>query len=362
MRRLINNYPDTAESVQKPRNSGFEDKLIRDCPVSGVGRTAVSLGNFDGLHLGHMTLVTALTRRASELGLPAVIYTFHEHPQNVLDGENGVKLLIDRQKKLELLSATGVDGVYFEHFDREFAAMAPEDFIKRILVDGFGARLVAVGSNYRFGRRGSGDVGTLRKYGDKYGFLVEEVKPLMVCDHGGITAGRRIISSSYIRELLAACRVDTAGRALGRLFSMRGTAAPDNKPLLCADAAPGITALPMDTDTRTVRLITMDTDTRTTRLVTMDTDTRITRLVTMDAGTRKARPIIVNTDERMASPGPGVYVTSTRVGGGMYRGYTRIVDDADDARAINYVFDFKDNLHEAEIEIFFYHTTSSKVH
>ena len=171
--RLVNTFSGMINTGNIARAHEVDRKPTPGYPYPGVGRTAVSLGNFDGLHLGHMTLVTALTRRASELGLPAVIYTFHEHPQNVLDGENGVKLLIDRQKKLELLSATGVDGVYFEHFDREFAAMAPEDFIKRILVDGFGARLVAVGSNYRFGRRGSGDVGTLRKYGDKYGFLVE---------------------------------------------------------------------------------------------------------------------------------------------------------------------------------------------
>jgi len=181
----------------------------------------MALGNFDGLHLGHMRLIAALTRRASAIGAPSLIYTFRDHPKNVLGGDIQIKLLTGGSAKSELLSETGVDGVYFENFDKAFADMPPGEFVRRILVEKFGVCLVAVGSGFRFGRGGSGGIAELREYGLKYGFGVEEAAAACAEGIRGPSGEPAVISSSLIRDLLASGRVEKAAALMGRLFALK---------------------------------------------------------------------------------------------------------------------------------------------
>ncbi|MCL2058941.1 MAG: hypothetical protein FWH01_07765, partial [Oscillospiraceae bacterium] len=128
---------------------------VRD-PFYGFRNTVITVGNFDGMHLGHMRLIGVLTRRAAELGARALVYTFDDHPKNVLDGGGSVKMLTDMRAKRSLLSRTAVDGLFFERFDRAFASLGPEEFIAKVFVGAFSVRLVVVGSDFRFGRTGGG--------------------------------------------------------------------------------------------------------------------------------------------------------------------------------------------------------------
>lgn len=190
-----------------------------DISIDAYRGAAIGLGNFDGLHLGHMRLIGALTRRASELGVPAIVYTFSEHPRNVLQDQRGFALLTDAQKKRSLLAGASVDGVYFEKFDAQFAAQSPEEFVRGTLVTRFGARLAVAGQNFRFGRGGEGDAGDLEGFGKKYGFEVEIVEPY----YAG-APDKNPVSSSDVRSHIQAGRMENAAALLGRLYSLRGRA------------------------------------------------------------------------------------------------------------------------------------------
>ena len=187
---------------------------------------AVTLGCFDGLHLGHMYLINMLARSAARHGLPALVYTFSEHPQNVFSRSKRVKLLTPADKKIELLSGTAADGVYFEDFTREFAELAPEEFVRTVLAERFGARLVVVGSNFRFGRRAGGCAADLEKLGARYGFGTQLVPPVPTGTAGSNNAagGFEKVSSSLIREHIESGNVELAAPLLGRLYSLSGSA------------------------------------------------------------------------------------------------------------------------------------------
>ncbi|MFF1572061.1 bifunctional riboflavin kinase/FAD synthetase [Leifsonia sp. NPDC058292] len=192
-------------------------KLFRslDDVPDGFGPSAVTIGKFDGVHTGHRAVIGRLCEVASELGLVSTVITFDRNPLEVLAPDKCPLALVSVEQKLDLLAGTGVDATLLVTFDRALAGLEPEEFVHRILVDRLHARAVLVGSDFRFGHRGAGDVAMLRELGEKYGFtvyLIDDVRP----EHG------RRVSSTWIRELLADGDVAHAGELLGHIPTLRG--------------------------------------------------------------------------------------------------------------------------------------------
>lgn len=180
-----------------------------------LGRSVVTIGIFDGVHRGHQRIVQRALARAAELRLPAVGVTFDPLPEFVLRPDAKPLLLTTLDRRVELLSELGLDGVYVIDFTEEFSHQLPAEFVQSVLVERLRAVDVVVGANFRFGRRAAGDVGTLRDVGLAAGFMVDPV------DLAGPTAVQPF-SSSWIRERVAAGDVEGAAEALGRPHRVEG--------------------------------------------------------------------------------------------------------------------------------------------
>lgn len=179
-----------------------------------VTRSVVTIGNFDGVHLAHQTLLRRVVQVARAQHLLAAAITFEPHPIKVLSPDHAPKLLTPLRRKVELIAATGIDLLVVLPFGRDLARQSPLEFVRRVLVDPLRASSVHVGPNFRFGYRQSGDTEILEELGKQEGFRVEVVPMLVV-------RGDRV-SSTRIRELLSEGRVQKANRLLGRPFSSRG--------------------------------------------------------------------------------------------------------------------------------------------
>jgi riboflavin kinase / FMN adenylyltransferase len=175
---------------------------------------AVTIGNFDGVHLGHQAMLARLTSRAASVGGLPTVLTFEPHPREVFSPEAAPTRLTSLREKLEILRGLGVAHVHICRFTREFAALSPEDFVRRILVDGLKARYVLVGDDFRFGARRAGDFDMLMAYGERSGFSAEAM-------HTVEAAGQRA-SSTAVRAALAAGDMAGAAQLLGRPYSISG--------------------------------------------------------------------------------------------------------------------------------------------
>src|SRR5580704_951799 len=176
--------------------------------------TAVTIGAYDGVHLGHRALLRDLCDRAASAGLTSVVVTFDRHPAYVVRPESAPPQLTSLEQKLELLADCGVDRTLVVPFDDERANETAEDFVKEVLVDQLSARLVVVGEDFHFGHGRKGNVALLRELGARWGFEVVGV---------GLTDdGTEPVSSTRIRALLASGDVEEAARLLGRLHEVRG--------------------------------------------------------------------------------------------------------------------------------------------
>ncbi|WP_209560664.1 bifunctional riboflavin kinase/FAD synthetase [Frigoribacterium sp. PvP032] len=191
----------------------FWDALA-DVPAD-VGPTAVTIGKFDGVHVGHRAVIDLLEEVAAERGLTSAVVTFDRHPLAVLRPGSVPRSLVSNRQKRELLEAAGVAATLMLTFDDELRNLAPAEFVDRILVGALHARVVFVGDDFRFGVRGSGTVDTLRALGAERGLEVVSIDDVRL---GG---GRRA-SSTWIRELLEAGDVRRAGELLGREPAVRG--------------------------------------------------------------------------------------------------------------------------------------------
>jgi riboflavin kinase/FMN adenylyltransferase len=178
-----------------------------------LGRTAVVIGNFDGVHRGHQHVV----RRAREVAdvdcLRVVAVTFDPHPMAVLRPDHAPVTLTDLETRSRLLAEYGADDVLVVRFSLDVAAWTPEEFIDRILVAGLKARHVIVGASFRFGNRAAGDVATLIEAGRSRDFVVDGV---------ALDGGPQVWSSTYVRTCLAAGDVEGAAEALGRPYAVTG--------------------------------------------------------------------------------------------------------------------------------------------
>lgn len=179
-----------------------------------LGGSVVTLGNFDGIHLGHQALIAGAVSDSKKLALPSVVLTFEPHPLSVLAPDRAPKLILAHKDKMQLLQTFGVDIVAVQHFDLAFAALSAEDFVRDLLVRRLKARKIWVGKDLRFGQGRSGDVEDLRRWGKELGFDVTVVEPILV-------DGNRV-SSSRIREFLRDGRVDAVKTMLGRYHFISG--------------------------------------------------------------------------------------------------------------------------------------------
>ncbi|MCU1448403.1 MAG: Riboflavin biosynthesis protein [Acidimicrobiales bacterium] len=188
---------------------------LATCPVP-AGGSAVTIGAYDGVHLGHRAVIAEVRRRASTLGCPTAVVTFDRHPASVVRPESAPKLLTDLEQKLELLAAAGVDYTVVIHFDEERSHESAEDFVNEVLAGCLRARLVVVGEDFHFGRNRGGNVDLLRRMGPSLGF---DVEGLTLVPAPGLEGP---VSSTSVRHALGAGDVATAARLLGRPHEVRG--------------------------------------------------------------------------------------------------------------------------------------------
>lgn len=189
-------------------------RVTRGIPAAAAGPAAITIGNFDGVHLGHQAMLAELKRAAGRLGLPACVMTFEPHPREFFAPDKAPTRLTSLREKLELLASCGVDRVHVCRFNYGFAQIAAEDFIERIIAKGLGARWVLVGDDFRFGARRAGNLVLLKQAAPRLGFEVAAL--------ASVTLDGERVSSTALRESLASGNLDRAEQLLGRTYSISG--------------------------------------------------------------------------------------------------------------------------------------------
>ena len=191
-------------------------QIVRHIDDPGLSLTGsvVTLGNFDGIHLGHQALINGAVAEAKKLAMPSVVLTFEPHPLKVLAPERAPKMLLAHKDKMQLLQALGVDVVVIQNFDLSFARLAANEFVRGILVNRLKARKIWVGRDLRFGQGRKGSVAELERWGGELGFAVATVDAIVV---DGVR-----VSSSRIRQLVMDGHVDAVAPMLGRYHLVSG--------------------------------------------------------------------------------------------------------------------------------------------
>lgn len=189
-------------------------RVVLGVPERATHPTALTIGNFDGLHLGHRRMIERLRESAAQCGLDAAVLTFEPHPREFFAPEQAPPRLTSLREKLSLLEGSGVATTYLCRFSRSFAAQEPLTFIEQVLVRGIGVRHLIVGDDFCFGKGRAGNIALLKQEGPRQGFAVETL-PTVALD------GLRV-SSSAVREALAVGDLDLAARLLGRPYAIAG--------------------------------------------------------------------------------------------------------------------------------------------
>jgi riboflavin kinase/FMN adenylyltransferase len=189
-------------------------RISRTIPVAADIPVALTIGNFDGVHLGHQAMLARLLEAARERALPSCVMTFEPHPREFFAPDKAPTRLTSLREKLELLERAGVDRVQICRFNFDFAKTAPEDFIERLLRRGLAARWIQVGDDFRYGARRAGDFAMLKAAEVACGFEVHALT--------SVTADGVRVSSTAVRERLAAGDMAGAQRLLGRAYSISG--------------------------------------------------------------------------------------------------------------------------------------------
>jgi len=262
------------------------------------GNTGVGLGNFDGLHIGHMALINTLIRESQLNGLSSIVYTFTKHPENILRKKLITPLLLTEQKKIALLSEISLDYLYFDEFNEEFSRLTPEEFVRDVLINKLHIRLAVVGYDYRFGYKGEGEITLLKELGKKYGFRVIVIS--------AIKCGNQVISSTKIRECIINGELDTSYKLLGRNYS------------ITAEVVSG-------------------------------------RRIGNTIGFPTAN---IHPERFLVLPANGVYITKTLLDGKLYNsmtnvGYNPTFEDVKEKTVETHIIDFNQDIYGKKIEVFF---------
>jgi riboflavin kinase/FMN adenylyltransferase len=265
--------------------------------INDIGGTAVAMGNFDGMHLGHLELIRATVARAAEKRLKSAVFTFSEHPRNAIEGPGTIKNIMYPGEKAEAIERLGVDYLFSVPFSHDIQHMAPRDFVQRLLLGRFRAAEASCGFNYRFGFRAEGSTKTLVELGDEMGFSVSVLEALEVKG--------RVVSSSLIRQLIAEGDMEECAVCLGRRYSVGGEVVVGN---------------------------------------------RIGRSIGFPT-------VNILMDDEMAAPSHGVYVTNCHLGGHTFAGVTNVgvrPTIGDEKKSIEtHLFDFCSDLYGKTIRVEF---------
>lgn len=186
-----------------------EDKNIPKLPS-----LCLTLGTYDGIHLGHQKIIRRVVERARHIGGSSCVVTFDPHPRQILAPDSAPDLLTSTKKKIELVEALGVDAVCLIRFTPEFAKIEARDFVKNFLIGTLHMKIIVEGYDWRFGKGRKGGVGLLREMGKDDGYEVEQVD--------GVSVDGQVISSTLIRELVLLGDLDVAAGYLGRRYSVTG--------------------------------------------------------------------------------------------------------------------------------------------
>lgn len=185
--------------------------------VLGKEETVVTIGTFDGVHIGHQKIIKRLIKTGEQFGLKSVILTFFPHPRMVLQKDSNIKLINTIEERHRILNDLGLDYLLIKEFTQEFSRLSAEDFVKQILVDKLHARKVIIGYDHRFGRNRNADINDLKKFGEAYGFEVEEISAQDIDDVS--------VSSTKIRTALQEGDIAKANAYLGYSFMLTGVVA-----------------------------------------------------------------------------------------------------------------------------------------
>lgn len=177
--------------------------------------TIVTIGTFDGVHIGHQKIIKRLIENGKNQGLQSIILTFFPHPRMVLQKDSNIKLINTINERSDILTTLGLDLLIIKRFTQEFSRLSAEDFVKQILVDKLNVKKVIIGYDHRFGRNRNADINDLKKYGKVYGFDVEEISVEDINDVA--------ISSTKIRKALNEGDIIKANSFLGYNFMLNGT-------------------------------------------------------------------------------------------------------------------------------------------
>lgn len=196
-------------------------QVSRGIPEQARHPTVLTIGNFDGVHRGHQSLLELLCGKARALGLPSTVLTFEPHPREFFAPESAPARLASMREKLMRIAEFGIDRVVVVRFDARFAALTAEQFVSRVLRRGLGVRHLIIGDDFRFGSRRTGDFATLRAAGAEHGFGVEAMPT--------VDAEGQRVSSSAVRCALAEGDLAQAAKLLGHHYSMAGRVIPGDR-------------------------------------------------------------------------------------------------------------------------------------
>ncbi len=186
-----------------------------DDPPPRWPNPVLALGNFDGLHRGHMKIIDRVRQRAGERGGTPSAMTFDPHPPRVLRPDKAPPLLMTRDQRIEALRRSGMQGLAFVRFTRELSLWDPETFVRTVLVEWLHVAEVWVGANFLFGHERAGTFSVLRTLGSRYGFRAEKIDPIRYKDF--------VVSSTRVRRLVSEGRIDEAAALLGHHYFLDGT-------------------------------------------------------------------------------------------------------------------------------------------
>jgi riboflavin kinase/FMN adenylyltransferase len=186
-----------------------------DDPIVKWNQPVLALGNFDGLHRGHMKIIDRVRRRAGERGGTPAAMTFEPHPPRVVRPDKAPPLLMTKGQKIEALGRSGMQGIAVVRFTHEMSQWEPEVFVRTVLVEWLHVAEVWVGANFLFGHGRVGNYSVLRTLGARYGYRAEKIDPVRYKDF--------VVSSTRVRRLIAEGRVDEAGALLGHHYFIDGT-------------------------------------------------------------------------------------------------------------------------------------------
>lgn len=188
--------------------------VFRGTSQPAPSATVLTIGNFDGVHLGHRALLARLCAVAAETGLPPAVLTFEPHPREFFAPESAPTRLSNLREKLELIAADGVELAFVSRFNKAFASLSADQFIEEVLVKALRVRHLIIGDDFRFGSKRAGDFALLQQAGESFGFRVEAMNT--------VVASERRVSSSAVRDALWHGDLERAAELLGRPYVMDG--------------------------------------------------------------------------------------------------------------------------------------------